>query len=693
MVPPPPSPRIEGGRPDPYNDSRTIDRPPSMSSQYRSLLPPTPNNNNAAATSSTTVVSSYASLASAPPPSFAAAARTTATNAATKTTATAAAASSTSRGDRPIMSSSTSDTYRAPERSTASNNTSSSSSSISNSIGYRGGGGRGSGRGRFSDDRGPRGGGSGGRSSYRGSVGRGGRFGDDRGMGGRIGGAGGGGGGGGGGRFLDDAPGGRFLDDRGPRGGGGGGRSSYRGGGRGGGGRGGRDYMFNSRGSGRGGRSSYRGGGMGRGRGGRFEGGNDSYSSFDKFDNNSVGGGDRDRDSRDYNRPRAGSFTEDYPPVDEIDGDRPAARRSYGSFASFASESSSEFRRSAPQDKILEEGEEAAPSPKRKRDEAGEMDRPSRDSSAEPGQVSSVPPPGEARISSAVRINEDDREFRQSSTGAGPPPRDSPRNERRRFSGGGHQFDNEPPLRSYSGGPSQYDNDDRPSYDYRDAGLGRGRGRGRGRGYRGGRGGRGDFGGRFGGDRRLSITAAPEGSRDRPDASSRPLAQFSDMASGSSSSWRETAPRPSPRGKASSDWRNPGPAPEKQVVVSSYSTLAAEPPPMTSSKPGPLPTPVPVPTPTAAPKMPEKVITPPPSPGPPSGLTVALARLADLEAQMEFAHAKHLMLAKRHKMIEAQYHHLEGLPVGVDAFEEEFKALIEQDTVKTAENAALYGND
>ena len=70
---------------------------------------------------------------------------------------------------------------------------------------------------------------------------------------------------------------------------------------------------------------------------------------------------------------------------------------------------------------------------------------------------------------------------------------------------------------------------------------------------------------------------------------------------------------------------------------------------------------------------------------------MALARLADLEAQMEFAYAKHVMLAKRHTLLLAQYDHLESLPVGVDAFEEELKALVNADTSAASEEAALYG--
>jgi hypothetical protein len=37
----------------------------------------------------------------------------------------------------------------------------------------------------------------------------------------------------------------------------------------------------------------------------------------------------------------------------------------------------------------------------------------------------------------------------------------------------------------------------------------------------------------------------------------------------------------------------------------------------------------------------------PPPPGQPSGVVLALARLANLEAQMEYAYAKHMLLVRR----------------------------------------------
>ncbi len=65
----------------------------------------------------------------------------------------------------------------------------------------------------------------------------------------------------------------------------------------------------------------------------------------------------------------------------------------------------------------------------------------------------------------------------------------------------------------------------------------------------------------------------------------------------------------------------------------------------------------------------------PPPPGQPSGIVLALARLADLEAQMEYAYAKHMLLVRRQVELQLQTKILENLPVGMDAFSEELVAL------------------
>jgi hypothetical protein len=55
----------------------------------------------------------------------------------------------------------------------------------------------------------------------------------------------------------------------------------------------------------------------------------------------------------------------------------------------------------------------------------------------------------------------------------------------------------------------------------------------------------------------------------------------------------------------------------------------------------------------------------------PSGVMVALTRLADLEAQLEYAYAKHVQLMKIQEDLNLQSKILAKLPVGIDAFKEE----------------------
>jgi hypothetical protein len=54
---------------------------------------------------------------------------------------------------------------------------------------------------------------------------------------------------------------------------------------------------------------------------------------------------------------------------------------------------------------------------------------------------------------------------------------------------------------------------------------------------------------------------------------------------------------------------------------------------------------------------------------------VALARLADLESQLDFALAKHSQFVRERELIEEQTKHLEHLPIGVEAFEEDLAKL------------------
>ena len=64
---------------------------------------------------------------------------------------------------------------------------------------------------------------------------------------------------------------------------------------------------------------------------------------------------------------------------------------------------------------------------------------------------------------------------------------------------------------------------------------------------------------------------------------------------------------------------------------------------------------------------PERVKTPPPEPSEPSGYVMALTRLLDLEAQMEFEFAKHMQLVAKQHQLKAQREVLQDLPVGIEA--------------------------
>jgi hypothetical protein len=69
-------------------------------------------------------------------------------------------------------------------------------------------------------------------------------------------------------------------------------------------------------------------------------------------------------------------------------------------------------------------------------------------------------------------------------------------------------------------------------------------------------------------------------------------------------------------------------------------------------------------------------MTPPPEASEPSALVLALTRLADLEAQMEYEFTKYTQLVQRHKRIRAEFEVLEKLPVGMEAFQEDFDKLL-----------------
>ncbi|KAL7576369.1 hypothetical protein ACA910_018180 [Epithemia clementina (nom. ined.)] len=117
-----------------------------------------------------------------------------------------------------------------------------------------------------------------------------------------------------------------------------------------------------------------------------------------------------------------------------------------------------------------------------------------------------------------------------------------------------------------------------------------------------------------------------------------------------------------------------------QSVVTDYSSIATAPPPMiikemarrvkkesdvsneTTATSGPPPPQV-------------RTETPPPEPSAPSSVVLALTRLADMEAEMEFAFAKHVLLKAKQRNLRAQFKLLEMLPIGIEAVQDDLDAL------------------
>lgn len=64
---------------------------------------------------------------------------------------------------------------------------------------------------------------------------------------------------------------------------------------------------------------------------------------------------------------------------------------------------------------------------------------------------------------------------------------------------------------------------------------------------------------------------------------------------------------------------------------------------------------------------------------------LALTRLIDLEAQMEFAFAKHLQLATAGKRLHVQTETLRDLPVGLECFKDDLDAVTVKHKRRSAE--------
>ena len=67
--------------------------------------------------------------------------------------------------------------------------------------------------------------------------------------------------------------------------------------------------------------------------------------------------------------------------------------------------------------------------------------------------------------------------------------------------------------------------------------------------------------------------------------------------------------------------------------------------------------------------------SPPPEPRPADGRVLALTRLANMEAEMEFAYAKHMMLKAKQRCLRVQCELLENLPHGIEAIQDDLDKL------------------
>lgn len=72
-------------------------------------------------------------------------------------------------------------------------------------------------------------------------------------------------------------------------------------------------------------------------------------------------------------------------------------------------------------------------------------------------------------------------------------------------------------------------------------------------------------------------------------------------------------------------------------------------------------------------KKPQPIKVKPPPKGKPTGIMIALTRLIELEASMEYAYAKHVLLVNRQKELEHQKKILQKLPVGLNAIKDDLE--------------------
>jgi hypothetical protein len=130
----------------------------------------------------------------------------------------------------------------------------------------------------------------------------------------------------------------------------------------------------------------------------------------------------------------------------------------------------------------------------------------------------------------------------------------------------------------------------------------------------------------------------------------------------------------------------PNAAPSTTVETSSSDVVFVK-----TEEPAPAP-PAPEPEPPAG--------LPTPEPSAPTPYVLALTRLVDLEAQMEFAFAKHMQLMTAGKRLHVQTETLRDLPVGLECFKEDldsftahYKERSETQREQQAAEEAFYDMD
>eukprot|EP00978_Attheya_sp_CCMP212_P019086 scaffold53021_cov25-Attheya_sp.AAC.2 len=75
--------------------------------------------------------------------------------------------------------------------------------------------------------------------------------------------------------------------------------------------------------------------------------------------------------------------------------------------------------------------------------------------------------------------------------------------------------------------------------------------------------------------------------------------------------------------------------------------------------------------------LPALIVEVPAPPAPPSVLTLAFTSLVDVQSQMEFAHAKLLLLEREQQWMQTKIKVLQPLPVGMDAYHTKLERLIQ----------------